>query len=266
VEIRARTNSIQVPFLIQIICLTIGPAFLAAGIYLCLSRIVTTFGPENSRIRPSWYPRIFITCDVLSLALQAAGGGIASVKTHQREDPELGNNIMIAGLSVQVVTLLIFILFALDFAIRTFRRIRQLGSQNALDSRHANLRKSWVFKGFLIALTISTLSIFTRCVYRVAELSDGWSGHLMKVQHYFVGLEGAIIVVAVYLLNLFHPGLCFKEASQVPTGLQEAEGWTWYGRKRGSDSEQSNQGAFELKAQQEAENMGGNGSRMPGLV
>lgn len=45
-------------FLIQIICLTIGPAFMSAGIYLCLRRIVYAFGPENSRIRPEWYTRL----------------------------------------------------------------------------------------------------------------------------------------------------------------------------------------------------------------
>jgi len=45
-------------FLLQIVCLTIAPAFLAAGIYLCLRRIVYAFGPENSRISPEAYTRI----------------------------------------------------------------------------------------------------------------------------------------------------------------------------------------------------------------
>lgn len=45
-------------FLMQIVCLTIAPAFLAAGIYLCLRRIVYAFGPENSRISPEAYTRI----------------------------------------------------------------------------------------------------------------------------------------------------------------------------------------------------------------
>jgi RTA1 like protein len=45
-------------FLIQIVCLTIAPAFMAGGIYLCLRRIVYTFGPENSRIAPEMYTRI----------------------------------------------------------------------------------------------------------------------------------------------------------------------------------------------------------------
>ncbi len=45
-------------FLIQIVCLTIAPAFMAGGIYLCLRRIVYTFGPENSRIKPETYTRL----------------------------------------------------------------------------------------------------------------------------------------------------------------------------------------------------------------
>jgi hypothetical protein len=45
-------------FLIQICCLTIAPSFMAAGLYLCLRRIVYTFGPENSRIKPETYTRL----------------------------------------------------------------------------------------------------------------------------------------------------------------------------------------------------------------
>lgn len=45
-------------FLMQVVCLTIGPAFLSAGIYLCLSRIVAVYGAENSRIPAGWYTRI----------------------------------------------------------------------------------------------------------------------------------------------------------------------------------------------------------------
>lgn len=216
-------------FLIQIVCLTVAPAFLAAGIYLCLSRIVTTYGSENSRIKPRSYPLIFILCDVVSLILQATGGGMASVASHENRHPDTGNHIMIAGLAFQIFTLLIFMLLALDFAVRTYRRISKVGAHTALDQHHAELRGSWVFKGFLIALIISTLCVFTRCVYRVAELSEGWTGHLMLTQKYFVGLEGAIIVAAVLLLNMFHPGLCFKEAPK--SRATHEIGRSWYGKK-----------------------------------
>jgi len=199
------------PFLLQIVCLTVGPAFYAGGIYFCLSRIVTTFGAENSRLPPVWYPRIFIGCDFLSLVLQALGGGMASSATHQGRNPNNGNHIMLTGLSFQVFTLLIFMTLSIDFAFKTWTRVSRMGKEEALDPKHQALRNSRRFRGFLVALTFATLCIFTRSVYRVAELSEGWNGHLIETQKYFIGLEGAIVAAGVLALNAFHPTYCFKE-------------------------------------------------------
>jgi hypothetical protein len=52
-------------FIIMSICLTLGPTFFAAAIYLCLALIVTVYGAENSRLAPEMYTKI-----VSSLALQ----------------------------------------------------------------------------------------------------------------------------------------------------------------------------------------------------
>ncbi|MCJ1372122.1 hypothetical protein MMC20_003343 [Loxospora ochrophaea] len=205
----------QNAFLLQIICLTIAPAFLAAGFYLCLSRIVNTFGPANSRISPRSYPLIFIPCDILSLMLQAAGGGIASTATHQNKSPNVGDHIMVAGLAFQVLTLLIFMTLCGDFAIKTIRRMREMG-EAALDPTHAKLRASWAFKGFLIALAAATVFIFTRSVFRVAELGEGWEGAIIKNQGLFIGLEGVMVIIAMLVLNVFHPGVCFREGYDIP--------------------------------------------------
>jgi hypothetical protein len=175
---------------------------------------------------------------------------------------------MIAGLSVQVCTLLIFILFALDFVASTVRRTRQIGALGALDHEHANLRKSWQFKGFLVALSMSTLCIFTRCVYRVAELSHGWEGHLMKNQNLFIGFEGSIILMAVLLLNLFSPGFCFKESScmRAQTGSTSSVGQRmWYGRKKPMVVVRDNS-QEELKEKGESSNSSCNGGRVRGMV
>ena len=226
----------QSAYLLQIITLTIAPAFLAAGLYFTLSRIILTFGPQNSRLPPLWYPRIFIPCDVMSLLLQAGGGGAASVASHTGADIKPGDDVMVAGLAFQVLTLAIFIALAVDFALRTWSRMRAMGEE-ALDPAHAKLRRSWKFQGFLVALAFATLCIFTRCVYRVAELSEGWNGHLIHTQKYFIGLEGAIVGTAVLALNAFHPGLCFRE------GYEERSGWG-FGKKKGTvggDVEKVNQ-------------------------
>ena len=52
----------ETPFFMQICCLAFAPAFMAAGVYLCLRRIVCTFGAENSRIPPQWYTRVVCLC------------------------------------------------------------------------------------------------------------------------------------------------------------------------------------------------------------
>ncbi|KAK3943130.1 RTA1-domain-containing protein [Diplogelasinospora grovesii] len=216
-------------FLMQICCLTIGPAFMAAGIYLCLRRIVYAFGPENSRIAPEMYTRIFIPCDVISLVLQATGGGMASVASHNGDSVDTGDNIMIAGLSFQVLTLMVFMVCALDFGLNVLRRHRRYGADAFDQSATARrVRNSKAFKGLLAALALSTICIFWRSVYRVAELSKGWDGPLMKREDLFIGFEGVMVIVACLVLNVFHPSLCFREMMEGAGGIRS--------RKKGSQA------------------------------
>ncbi|KAF9772942.1 hypothetical protein IL306_009329 [Fusarium sp. DS 682] len=199
-------------FITQICCLTIGPAFMAAGIYLCLRRIVTAFGPENSRLPPEYYTRFFIPCDIVSLFLQAFGGGLVAAAAQQYRSTRLGTDIMIAGLASQAVTIFIFVVCSVDFAIRSIRRQRVLG-EAAFDQRPeiTKVRNSHRFKAFICALSLSAFFILSRSVFRVAELCRGWTGPLMANQYLFVVFEGILIAVSVISLNIFHPSLCMKE-------------------------------------------------------
>jgi len=132
-----------------------------------------------------------------------------------------GDNIMVAGLSFQVFTLLIFMICSIDFATNTMRRHRKLGDEAF--SQHASVvavRRSWRFKGFVVALSLATVCIFWRSVYRIAELSGGWSGPLMYKQGLFIGFEGVLIAVACMALNIFHPSVCFKEMMEGEGGLE----------------------------------------------
>lgn len=81
---------------------------MAAGIYLCLRRIVYAFGKENSRVAPETYTRFFIPCDLLSLVLQALGGGMARQASHEGKSSAAGDDIMVAGLALQALTLATF--------------------------------------------------------------------------------------------------------------------------------------------------------------
>jgi hypothetical protein len=127
---------------------------------------------------------------------------------------------MVAGLAFQVFTLLIFIILCIDFAMRTMKRHKNLGEQ-AFDQNPIliQVRGSLKFKGFVVALTLATICIFWRSVYRVAELGEGWTGHLIKQQGLFIGFEGVMVIVACLALNIFNPAFAFKEAMEGLGGL-----------------------------------------------
>ena len=105
-----------------LVCLTIAPAFLTAGIYLCLSRIIIVYGEHLARFKPRTYTIIFVCSDIFALVLQAIGGAIADIAKSGSSTQQTGINIMIAGLAFQVVSLSIFIALCLDFAWRVRSR------------------------------------------------------------------------------------------------------------------------------------------------
>ena len=135
--------------------MTIGPAFLSASIYLCLSRLVVVYGQHLSRFRPFTYTATFMGCDFISLLLQAAGGAIASTANTPSSN-QMGINIMIAGLSFQVFSLCVFFALTAEFAWRVAHR------QSACEPAFDGLRQTRLFLAFQVGLCVAALAIFVR--------------------------------------------------------------------------------------------------------
>ncbi|KAH8690283.1 putative RTA1 domain protein [Talaromyces proteolyticus] len=195
----------QNPFLMYLVCLTIAPAFLSAAIYLCLSRIIIAYGESISYFRPRTYTVLFITCDIIALLLQAAGGGIAS-SANTKSLTDIGINIMVAGVSWQVFSLALFGALCCDFVIRV-----RGAPPSSLNVQFEDLRRRKSFYYFIFALVVATVTIFVRSVFRCAELSGGFHGPLANDEVTFMVLEGAMISIAVIALTVFHPGWVWKE-------------------------------------------------------
>ncbi|KFY76908.1 hypothetical protein V499_03599 [Pseudogymnoascus sp. VKM F-103] len=187
-------------YLLQIVVLTCAPVLFCAAIYICLGRIVVICGPEMSRLRPAWYTPIFLTCDVISLALQGAGGALTST-ANDDVGRQQGINIMLGGLSFQVATIAIFGFLFLEFLWRT-----HASHKVSNDFQNASLAQSKKWTAYLWSLGSATLLILIRSIYRVAEMAGGYDGKLMKDENTFLVFEGILIVIAVMLLLVFHPG------------------------------------------------------------
>ncbi|EAW13698.1 RTA1 domain-containing protein [Aspergillus clavatus NRRL 1] len=194
----ARTWSAVCPyqpdaFLMQISTLIIAPTFFTAGVYILLGRMIQILGPESSFLRPKSYLWIFCTCDIISLVVQAAGGGLASSESGRAGgNTEPGTNTMVAGIIFQMVAITAFVVCGADFLRR---------------SRRPHLRARFT-RGmtYLLAATVfSVVCIYVRSIYRTIELLEGWRGYLITHEWFFIGLDGITMVLAVAVYNLVHP-------------------------------------------------------------
>ncbi|OAA59535.1 RTA-like protein [Niveomyces insectorum RCEF 264] len=190
-------------FIIYLVPLTIGPAFLTGALYLCLSRIIIVYGQHISRFSPRTYAITFMSSDFISLVLQGAGGGLAAT-ANDAAGSNAGRGIMVAGVVFQVVSLCVFGALGLEFAIRLRRT-----NDRVKDVRFALLRDRTLFTWFHYALGTAVVLIFVRSVYRIAELQQGFDGPIANNEVAFMVLEGPMIFLAVLAMTVLHPGIAF---------------------------------------------------------
>lgn len=142
------------------------------------------FGEARSRLPARLYTWIFITCDVVSLLLQAIGGGMAGGAGDDQKTRDVGTDLMIAGIVWQVATLLAFAGLALDYAVRT------RAAWAAVDPAAQALLASAKFKGYVAAIVVAFVAVFLRCVYRIVEMVGGWANPIMRDEPSFIVFEG----------------------------------------------------------------------------
>ncbi|KAH0537565.1 hypothetical protein FGG08_005664 [Glutinoglossum americanum] len=174
--------------------------------YMPIQESVVIFGSDISRIPPGRYTRIFIPCDIISLLIQIGGFMILNNAIRKDTSTKLGNNIVIAGISFQVLALTLFISLTAEY----FWRVRQRGS-SALNPACAKFRNSTRFTFTLTALILATLCIYARSAYRLAEFAEGWLAAPNRNQKLYIGLESVLVTIAMLALNAFHPGVCFRD-------------------------------------------------------
>ncbi|KAL6720042.1 phospholipid-translocating ATPase rsb1 [Lecanora helva] len=200
-------------FLLYFIPLGLGPAFLTASIYLTLGRIVVIYGEQFSRFLPRTYTVVFVSCDILSLCIQAVGGALTASASDNTARQQ-GVDVLISGLTLQAFSLALFITLCIEFAMRVRKADPALRNPRFVD-----LRAMPRFKYFLYAIAIAAITIFVRCIYRVIELAQGFEGTIANEEVPFMILEGPLIMIAVTALTLFHQGIVFRG------GYWEASDW-----------------------------------------
>ncbi|KAH8173446.1 RTA1 like protein [Sarocladium implicatum] len=207
-------------FQLQICAIILGPTFICVSIYLTLKHVCLAISPELSRLRPKWYPIIFLPADLSCLIVQAIGGGIAAAagKTDQKL-LDGGNNAIIAGVALQVVVLISFGVMGADYLLRAKKHVH---SGNASPSAIA-VWQDPKFRKFTFAVSGAFIAILIRCIYRIAEMAGGWGNHIMQDEISFNILDPSLVVITTTLLVGFHPGFFFPRMINGQRGRDEAE-------------------------------------------
>ncbi|KAL4243408.1 hypothetical protein ABKN59_001269 [Abortiporus biennis] len=197
------------PFLMQITTTIIAPTPLVAANFVILGRLIQRLGPSYSRLSGKWYLIVFTSADIIALIIQAVGGANASEAVQDGRDPAKGGRIMLGGIAFQLAAISIYSILATEFLIR-FLYDRPVRRKNVESSKGNQLdrKTELMFTG----LAFSSVLLFIRSVYRTIELADGWDGRIITTQVYFNVLDGAMITLAMFCLNIFHPGWFLLEA------------------------------------------------------
>ncbi|KAF9003011.1 RTA1 like protein-domain-containing protein [Cyathus striatus] len=205
------TPAAKTPFEMQITATILGPTPFLAVNFIILGKIIERLGVQYSRLKPQWYAGIFLTCDIISLVVQGVGGGIAASAFGRNQDPTNGGHIMLGGIAFQFLTISVFFLCATEFFLRYLKDwpVREVASTSQEDVKiPVKPPMTLKLKVMSAGLALSTLFLFIRAVYRTIELSDGWNGRIISTQVLFNVLDGGMITLAMYSLNLPVLGFC----------------------------------------------------------
>lgn len=151
---------------------------------------INRLSPELSRFKPKLFYYIFIPCDLFSLVVQAAGGGLS---TSTAGKSHTGVNLALVGLSFQVFTIVLFCAFFGDYLFRYFRSgiWRDAGTTSGIkDAYGTRLSQATRLKLFFGFTALAILLTLARCAYRLAELHEGYGGSLARDEPLFIGMEG----------------------------------------------------------------------------
>ncbi|KAK1726390.1 RTA1 like protein-domain-containing protein [Colletotrichum acutatum] len=188
------------PYVGQSMLILLGPAFYAASIYMVLGRLVTNLDANSySLIRVKWLTKFFLMGDILSIFGQGGGGGLlATAKSESSQN--MGNNVILLGLGIQVVFFGFFMIVTTVFQIRITLR-------PTTKSLHTQI--PW--QKFIWVLYFSSLLIMVRSIFRMVEYAQGHNGSLIQKEIYVYVLDALLMTVVSIVFSVFHPSIVLED-------------------------------------------------------
>ncbi|KIV95026.1 hypothetical protein PV10_02733 [Exophiala mesophila] len=208
---------------IQLVCLILGPTFIAAAISVTFKHIFIYAGRQYSIVRPKWVPYIFIGTDLFAILVQVVGGVVAATAIGNSSNTtifDVATAILTTGVAFQAANMV----FCGGFVVIFFRRYQRAKkhkteipgeettyhrAKSAAAGDPAARREVRNFRVFTWTLALAYIAIIVRCIYRIPEMASGWGSELMQDEVTFLTLDGMMIALAILCLTFVHPGVFF---------------------------------------------------------
>ncbi|RMJ16356.1 hypothetical protein BHE90_003897 [Fusarium euwallaceae] len=187
-------NWSDAPFIMQTLLMLLAPALFAASIYMILGRLIRVLDAEHfSIIRTRWLTKIFVLGDVLSFAVQGIGGGIMA-GADDKDAIDLGQNVILVGLGIQIAFFVGFIIVISIFHYRILRQPTQTSQETPLP-----------WSQYILILYFVSLLILIRSLFRVAEFAAGQTSVLQTSEAYVYCLDTMLMFFVCVVFNVRHP-------------------------------------------------------------
>ncbi|TQN74155.1 Sphingoid long-chain base transporter RSB1 [Colletotrichum shisoi] len=211
----ARTRLAENPwdldaFAQQYLTLLLAPTLVAAAISVTFKHLVIWYGAQWSVLRPSLYPWV-------------AGGAITAANaagSSSESTAKAGEKLVVGGVAFQVANMVCCGLLMLVYVVRRRSGLargdrphedaylinrdgQSLSRASATEEEAGRVRK------FVYALVVAYIAILARCSYRIAENIPAISLDILRNEPLFLGLDSAMIMIAVGAVTVFHPFIFF---------------------------------------------------------
>lgn len=171
---------------------------ISATIYMTLARLIYALDArEHAIMSPRWTTKIYVFIDIASFVGQMAGSAMQS-----SGDPagiQLGINIVIAGLAVQLFAFGLFVLMAAVVH-------KRLNQQPTAISLHADFkwrRHMWVL--YTVSMLVSVRSLF-----RLIEFAEGSKGVAYNTEALMYVFDSSLMFLVVAVMAVVHPGMLLR--------------------------------------------------------
>ncbi|TKX24767.1 hypothetical protein C1H76_2942 [Elsinoe australis] len=200
-------TSVLLPFIIQSIFLLVAPALYAASIYMVLGRLIRLLRAESySLIAPRWMTKIFVAGDVFSFLVQSSGGGLMA--SANADSAKMGNNLIIAGLVIQIVLFGFFAVSAGVFHLRI---------RGADHPAKWEVEVKW--ERLLGMLYLASACILVRSVFRLIEYVQGQDGYLLRSEWTLYVFDAVLMWVTTIIFWWWYPAGITVSKDEVESGL-----------------------------------------------